>query len=102
MPENNKINAFLVSHIGLSSLSETEQEEVIGYVWNAIHNRIFDLLKTHIDKEMLASFESRFETDGEKVFSEIKEIFPDFDNTAKRAVEEVIMEFKKVRDSMRV
>ncbi len=97
----NNLDDFLVSYIGLSGLSQDEQKEVIGYVWNAIHNRIFDILKNHIDSKMLSDLESRFETEGEKVFSEIKEIYPDFDKTAKRAVGEVIEEFKKVRESIK-
>jgi len=99
---DNHLNKFLISYIGLADLPETEQEEIMGYVWNSIHNRIFDLLITHIDRETLDNFERRFEKESEKVFLEIKEIYPDFDKIARRAVDEVINEFKKVRDSIKV
>lgn len=78
-----------------------EQEQILILLWNAIHNRIFDKLEMHIDKEVLEKFQMQFETDREAVLFEIKQMVPDWNDISSKAAKEVIEEFKKVRDTMK-
>ena len=92
---------FLINYVGISDLAPYEQEQILTLLWNAIHNRIFDKLEMHIDREILDKFEMQFETDREGVLFEIKALVPEWDRVASDAAKEVIEEFKKVRDTMK-
>ena len=92
---------FLVNYVGIEDLSEQEQETILTLLWNAVHNRIFDKLKMHIDEEVLEKYQMQFETDREGVLYEIKEQVEDWDGLSSAAAKEVINEFKKVRETMK-
>ena len=92
---------FLINYIGIDDLTPSEQETILNLLWNAIHNRIFDKLKMYIDAEILEKYQMQFETDREGVLFEIKNQVPEWNDVAGVAAQEVIAEFKKVRETMK-
>ena len=92
---------FLVNYVGISDLPQDEQDTILSLLWSAIHNRIFDKLKMHIDEEILEKYQMQFETDRDGVLFEIKQQVEDWDEVASGAAKEVINEFKKVRETMK-
>ena len=99
--DNHHNKEFLINYVGIGDLTSGEQEQILSLLWTAIHNRIFDKLEMHIDREILDKFEMQFETDREGVLFEIKALVPEWDRIAGDAAKEVIEEFKKVRDTMK-
>ena len=99
MTEDDKTKAFIIDYVGLQHMAPYEQEEVLGYIWNAIHNRIFDSLSDHLDKPELDSLSEKFMQDESSALLEVKERIPGFDKIAKESARQVIEEFKKIRET---
>ncbi len=100
MNDNPAVRDFVVSYVGIGNRAPYEQEEILGYIWNAINSRVYDLIKDSLGEQDALELDKRYETEGESVLSDIRTRIEHFDELSKRATLEVLAEFKQIQKTL--